>query len=133
MFLRKLVVMAAPLGMLLFACLLLPCLNGLGFWSNVLKGCAMGLLLGLLLPLCGAEKNRAPFATLLWVPCALTFGVVLCQYLCASGVSVPVLEALATTDGQVVLCECAFAGYMLAACLRIRMPVRPKARTRKKT
>ena len=42
MFLRKLTVMVAPLLLCALLCLLMPVLNGLGFWSNVLKGVLLG-------------------------------------------------------------------------------------------
>lgn len=121
MFLRKLTVMVAPLLLALLICLLLPVMNGLGFWSNVLKGAAMGIGLALLLPIAGAGKRREPFAGLMWIPALLLVAVVAYQYLNSIGsLSLPVLDMLSTRDGQVVLAECAFAAYMLTQCLRTR-------------
>lgn len=121
MFLRKLTVMVAPLLLALLVCLLLPVMNGLGFWSNVFKGVALGVALALLLPLAGAGKRREPFAGLMWIPALLLLAVVAYQYMNSIGsISLPVLDMLATRDGQVVLAECAFAGYMLTQCLRTR-------------
>lgn len=121
MFLRKLTVMVAPLLLALLLCVLLPVMNGLGFWSNVLKGVVLGVALALLLPVSGAGKRREPFAGLLWIPAVLLAGVVVYQYLNSMGMaSLPVLDMLATRDGQVVLVECAFAGYMATQCIRTR-------------
>lgn len=121
MFLRKLTVMVVPLLLALGLCLLLPVMNGLGFWSNVLKGVLLGVTLALLLPLSGAGRKREPFAGLLWIPALLLAAVVVYQYLNSMGMaSLPVLDMLATRDGQVVLVECTFAGYMAAQCIRTR-------------
>ena len=121
MFLRKLTVMILPLLLVLAVCMLLPLFSGLGYWSNVIKGAAMGVVLALLLPLSGAGRKREPFAGLMWIPSLLLWAVVIYQYLESMGMaSLPVLDMLATRDGQVVLVECTFAGYMLAHCIRTR-------------
>ncbi len=121
MFLRKLTVMVAPLLLALLLCLLLPVMNGLGFWSNVLKGILLGITLALLLPISGAGKRREPFAGLLWIPALLLAAVVIYQYLSSMGMAnLPVLDMLATRDGQVVLVECTFVGYMVTQCIRTR-------------
>ncbi len=121
MFLRKLTVMVAPLLMALALCVLLPVMNGLGFWSNVLKGVLLGVTLALLLPLSGAGRRREPFAGLLWIPALLLMGVVAYQYLDSMALAnLPVLDMLATRDGQVVLVECTFIGYMETQCIRTR-------------
>ena len=121
MFLRKLTVMVAPLLLALLLCLLLPVMNGLGFWSNVLKGILLGVTLALLLPISGAGKRREPFAGLLWIPALLLAAVVVYQYLSSMGMAnLPVLDMLATRDGQVVLVECTFVGYMATQCVRTR-------------
>lgn len=121
MFLRKLTVIVAPLLLALALCLLLPVMNGLGFWSNVLKGAALGVVLALLLPLAGASRKREPFAGLLWVPALLLVLVVMYQFFSSMGqLNWPVLEMLATTDGQVVLVECTLAAYMGTQWVRTR-------------
>ncbi|MBP3453596.1 MAG: hypothetical protein J6M20_07765 [Clostridia bacterium] len=121
MFLRKLTVMVAPLLLALLLCLLLPVMNGLGFWSNVLKGILLGVTLALLLPISGAGKRREPFAGLLWIPALLLAAVVVYQYLSSMGMAnLPVLDMLSTRDGQVVLVECTFVGYMATQCIRTR-------------
>ena len=121
MFLRKLLVMTVPLALTAALCLLFPALSALGFWSNVLKGVLLGIALALLLPLSGASRRKEPFAVLLAVPLVMLVLVVLYQYLAAIGaVHIPVLDMLATTEGQVVLVECAFIGYMGTQAVRTR-------------
>ena len=121
MFLRKLTVMAAPLLLAAGLCLLFPVMGGLGFWSNVLKGLLMGVVLALLLPISGAGRKREPFAGLLWVPAVVLALVVTYQYLESIGtVNWPVLSMLTTRDGQVVMVECALTGYMAAQCIRTK-------------
>ena len=121
MFLRKLTVMVAPLLLAAGLCLLFPVMGGLGFWSNVLKGMLMGVVLALLLPLSGAGRKREPFAGLLWVPAVVLALVVTYQYLESIGtVNWPVLSMLTTRDGQVVMVECALTGYMAAQCIRTK-------------
>ena len=121
MFLRKLTVMVAPLLLALLLCLLLPVMNGLGFWSNVLKGILLGVTLALLLPISGAGKRREPFAGLLWISALLLTAVVVYQYLSSMGMAtLPMLDMLSTRDGQVVLVECTFVGYMATQCIRTR-------------
>ena len=115
MFLRKLTVIVVPLALGWALCVLFPLLSGLGFWSNVLKGLLLGAGLALLLPLSGAGRKKEPFAGLLLM---LTVGY---QYLHSIGAaSVPMLNILATTDGQVVLVECVLVGYMTLQSLRTR-------------
>ena len=121
MFLRKLTVMVAPLLLALGLCLLFPVMGGLGFWSNVLKGLLLGVVLALLLPVSGAGRRREPFAGLLWAPAVVLALVVGYQYLESIGSSDwPALRLLTTRDGQVVLVECAFTGYMAAQCIRTK-------------
>ena len=121
MFLRKLLVLVVPLLLTLALCLLMPALNGLGFWSNVLKGMLVGVALALLLPLSGASRRREPFAGLLVVPLLILVLAVAYQYLAAMGIAqVPVLDVMATTDGQVILVECLFIGYMGTQAIRTK-------------
>jgi len=121
MFLRKLTVIAVPLLLAAALCMVLPGLGGLGFGSGVLKGLLLGVGLALLLPLSGAGKKREPFAGLLWVPALVMALVVLYQYMHSTGaLSWPLMAPLTTRDGQVVLVECAFVGYMAVQCARTR-------------
>lgn len=119
MFLRKLVVIVLPLGMLLLLALLLPLFSSLGvFFGSLLLGAALGVALGLLLPLAGATRLREPFAHLLWIPAALVLLVLLYQYLASLGVSWPLLRLLATLDSRLITVESAFAAYMITFSVR---------------
>ena len=120
MFLRKLTVMVLPLLMLAALVFLLPLADqlSLGPFNEGLKGLVLGIMLALLLPLCGAGKRREPFAGLLWIPTLLIVGTVVYQYLETQGTRVDVLHVLATKDPSVIFLECVFAGYMAVTCLR---------------
>lgn len=121
MFLRKLTVMVVPLLLVAVMCLVLQLLGGLGFFSWALGGLILGALLALLLPLSGAGKRKEPFGHLLWVPTLLLALAVVYQYGAATfGWQLPVLSLLATYNGQIILVECAFVGYMGITCLRTR-------------
>ncbi len=121
MFTRKLVVIFVPLALAAVLCRVLPLLDGLGFFSNVLRGALLGGALALLLPLSGAGKRKEPFGYLLWVPALLLALAVVYQYGAATlGWRTPVLSLLSTQSGQVILVECAFVGYMTVTCLRTR-------------
>ena len=118
MFLRKLVVVVLPLLMAALLCLVLPLMDGIPFWTEVFKGLALGICLALMLPLCGALKKREPFAGLLWAPLTTLIVVVLGQYLAVIGIELPLLSLLRTGDGNVILVESAFIGYLLVEMLR---------------
>ena len=119
MFLRKLTVIAVPLGMLLLICLLIPALSSLGaLFGSLLLGALLGVALGLLLPLAGATRLREPFAHLLWIPAAVILLVLLYQYLASMGTDVPLLRLLATNDSRLITVESAFAAYMIAFSVR---------------
>lgn len=121
MFLRKLMVIVLPLVLCAALCTLLPTLNGLGFWSNVLQGILLGGVMALLLPLSGASKRKEPFAGLLWIPMLLLVVTVIYQYLSAMGMwATPALAFLTTNSGQTVLVECMFIGFMLVQTIRTR-------------
>ena len=120
MFLRKLVGVVLPLVMVAVLCLLLPLMDGIPFWTEAFKGLTLGVALALMLPLCGALKKREPFAGLLWAPLITLIVVVLGQYLSVIGIDLPVLSMLRTGDGNVILVESAFIGYLLVEMLRTR-------------
>ncbi len=120
MFLRKLVVVVFPLLMTALLCFLLPLMDGIPFWTEVFKGLTLGIALALILPLCGATRKREPFSGLLWAPLTILILVVLSQYLAVIGVSVPVLDMFRTGDGNVILVECAFTGFLLVQLIRTR-------------
>ena len=121
MFLRKLTVIVAPLGMLVTVCLLIPLFSALQmFWGSLLLGSVLGILLALMLPRAGATRLREPFAWLLWIPAALILLVLLYQFLALSGVGndLPVLRLLATGESRIITMEAAFAAYMLTFSVR---------------
>ena len=118
MFLRKLCVVVLPLLMAALLCFLFPRMDGIPFWTEVFKGLTLGAALALMLPLCGALKKREPFAGLLWAPLTTLIVVVLSQYLAVIDIRVPVLDMLRTGDGNVILVECVFIGYLLVEMIR---------------
>ena len=119
MFLRKLIVILLPLGLLLTLALLTPVLSSLGaFWGSLLLGALLGVMLGLLLPLAGATRLREPFAWLLWIPAAVILAVLLYQYLASMGTDIPLLRLLAVNDARIITVESAFAAYMLTFSIR---------------
>lgn len=120
MFLRKLVVVVLPLLMAALLCLVLPLMDGIPFWTEVLKGLTLGVTLALVLPLCGATKKREPFAGLLWAPLTVLIVTVISQYLALIDINVPVLDMLKTGDGNVILVECAFIGFLAVQMIRTR-------------
>ena len=119
MFLRKLTVIALPLGMLGLICILIPALSSLGaFFGSLALGILLGIALGLLLPLAGATRLREPFAHLLWIPAAAVLGLLLYQYLASMGTEVPLLRLFSTLDTRVITVESAFAAYMITFSVR---------------
>ena len=119
MFLRKLTVLALPLGMLLLICLLMPLLSALGaFFGSLLLGALLGIALSLLLPLAGATRLREPFAHLLWIPAAVVLLILGYQYLSSMGVDIPLLRLLSTLDTRIITVESAFAAYMITFSIR---------------
>lgn len=119
MFLRKLTVIVLPLGLLIILCLLVPLFAAMNFfWGSLLLGTVMGILLGLLLPIAGATRLREPFAYLLWIPAAIILLILLWQYLSSTGISIPVLRLLSTTDARIITAESTFAAYMITFSVR---------------
>ena len=118
MFLRKLIVIAVPLFLLIFLCVLMPVFSSQTFWGNMIPGALLGISLGLLLPLAGATRMREPFAHLLWIPGALILLTLILQYLALSGVPLSVFQVLATTDGRIFTVESAFAAYLITFSVR---------------
>lgn len=119
MFIRKLIVIVVPLGLMLALSLLTPILISLGaFWGSLLMGILLGTALGLLLPLAGATRLREPFAWLLWIPAAVTLAILLYQYLASMGTDLPLLRLLAVNDTRIITIESTFAAYMLTFSIR---------------
>ncbi len=122
MFLRKLLVIVLPLLICLALGFLFPFMSeqlpDLGFFQNVLKGLLLGAALALMIPLAGGRR-RDPFAKLLWAPAGILFFVVLYQFLHQAGqANVEGLNLLYTNNGQVVLVENAFLGFLFTTALR---------------
>lgn len=117
MFLRKLTVIAVPLGLLILICILMP-LFADAFFGSVLLGCALGVSLGLLLPLAGATRMREPFAHLMWIPAVILLLLLIWQYLMLNGISVPVLNLLGSNDARVFTVESSFMAYMITFSVR---------------
>jgi len=120
MFLRKLCVIVLPLVMAALLCLVLPLMEGIPFWTEAFQGLTLGVALALVLPLCGAIKKREPFSGLLWAPLTTLIIVVISQYLAVLGITVPVLDMLKTGNGNVILVECAFIGFLAVQMIRTR-------------
>lgn len=121
MFTRKLVVILVPLLLTAALCWVFPLLGNLGFFSNVLRGFLLGGVLALLLPLSGAGKRKEPFGELLWIPAVILLGILVYQFEAVTfGWQLPVLQMTTTTNGQVILVECAFIGYMTVTSIRTK-------------
>ena len=119
MFLRKLLVMLGPLLLCAALCLGMPLIAGLGFFTQVLRGVALGGALSLILPLCGASRRRETFGKLLWVPAVILFVVLLYQYLTSAGMlRIPALTFLATSQPNTVLIESTLLAYLAGHLIR---------------
>ena len=125
MLLRKLIVAVCPLAICGLVCGLFRWLDGwLGstvYASFVFKGFLLGAALALTLPIAGVKAYTNGLAGWLLAGAALLGGTLLYQYLETTGVvHVPVLRALLSVNGQVVLVESAAMGYLAAAGLWYR-------------
>ena len=125
MFLRKLTVIVAPLGMLVLLCVLMPVFFSVSwYFGGLLIGLSLGVLLALLLPLAGATRLREPFAWLLFIPASVILLILLYQFLASENVgrTVPLLRLLvlpADYHGSLfVAVESAFSAYMLTFSVR---------------
>lgn len=122
MLLRKLVAALCPLLLCIVLCLLYRWLDGvLGaglFWSFLLKGLLLGVMLALIIPLAGLRCHSKGLQPWLYVGAAL-LAVTLCyQYLETTGVvHSALLLSLFTLNGQVILIEGAAAGFMTVTAL----------------
>jgi len=125
MLLRKLIVAVCPLAICGLVCSLFRWLDGaLGstaYASFVLKGILLGASLALTLPIAGVKAYTNGLSGWLLAGAALLGATLLYQYLETTGaVHMPVLRALLTVNGQVVLVESAAMGYLTAAGLWYR-------------
>jgi len=125
MLLRKLIVAVCPLAICGLVCGLFRWLDGwLGstsYGAFVLKGVLLGASLALTLPIAGVKAYTNGLAGWLLLGAGLLAATLLYQYLETTGVvHVPVLRALLTVNGEVVLVESAAMGSLLAAGLWYR-------------
>ncbi len=125
MLLRKLIVAVCPLALCGLVCGLFRWLDGMlgstAYASFVFKGALLGAALALTLPIAGVKAYTNGLAGWMLAGAALLGAALVYQYLETTGaVNVPVLRALLTVNGQVVLVESAAMGYLLAAGLWYR-------------
>jgi len=125
MLLRKLMVALCPLAVCAAVCAVFRWLDGwLGstvYAAYVLKGVILGAALASALPIAGVRAFTNGLCGWLLVGAGLLAAVLLYQYLETIGVvNVPLLRALLTINGQVVLVEGAAMGYLTAAGLWYR-------------
>ncbi len=113
MFLRKLMVMALPLLLVMALLIAFGALEPADFWGNAAFGLLAGLALSLLPLAGGATRRRVPFARLLWVPAALLTALVLLQ-----GLKPELLPAsLLIYKAAPLLLECGMAGALIGTAL----------------
>ena len=125
MFLRKLIVAICPLAICGLVCGLFRWLDGMmgstAYGAFVIKGALLGAALALTLPIAGVKAYTNGLSGWLLLGAGLMAAVLLYQYLETTGaVHLPVLSALLTVNGQVVLVEGAAMGYLTAAGLWYR-------------
>ena len=125
MLLRKLIVAVCPLAVCAVVCALFKWLDGwLGstaYFAYVFKGVILGAALASTLPIAGVRAFTIGLCGWLLVGAGLLAAVLIYQYLETMGiVNLPLLRALLTINGQVVLVESAAMGYLTAAGLWYR-------------
>ena len=117
MFLRKLVVMAAPLAMAGMLLALAGPLGNLGFWGEAVLGFLGGLALSALPMAGGAGRGRTPFRRLLIVPLAALTVLVVLQSFAVRGMGGWLPETLTAPSTLQLVLEAAFAGGLLGSVL----------------
>ena len=125
MLLRKLVAALCPLLLCVVTCAAFLWLDGwLGagsFMAFAIKGLLLGAALALTLPLAGIQAHTNGLAAWLLLGAALLALALAYQYLETVGaVHVPLLRAVLSINGQVVLVEGAAAGYLCTTALLYR-------------
>ena len=125
MLLRKLIVAVCPMAICFLVCGLFRWLDGVfgstAYASFVLKGILLGAALAMTLPIAGVRAYTNGLCGWMLLGAGLLAATLLYQYLETTGaVHVPVLRALLTVNGQVVLVESAAMGYLTAAGLWYR-------------
>lgn len=127
MLLRRLVAALGPLMLCILVCAAFRWLDGwmgaASFSAFLLKGALLGAALALTLPLAGVRARTNGLTGWLLLDAGILAAALAYQYLETEGlVSVPVLRAVLSINGQVVLTEGAALGYlcMTAALYRQR-------------
>ncbi|NLI22142.1 MAG: hypothetical protein GX418_11440 [Clostridiales bacterium] len=126
MFLRKGLVVAGPLLLCLLTSQLFRWLDGVfpdgSFLLYAVKGIALGLCVGLLLPAGGLSVKSVGLAGFFYVAAGLLLLALVYQYLETVGVLCwPWLRAILSLNGQVVLIESTAMGFLtLTAALNTR-------------
>ena len=120
MLLRKLTAALLPLLLCVVFCAALRLLDGWlgagGFWVFALKGVLLGGLLALVLPIAGVRAHTNGLTPWLFTGAGVLLAVLLYQYMETIGtLHSAFLSSLLTVNGQVVLVESAFMGYLMAA------------------
>ena len=118
MLLRKLVATLSPVVLCLLCCILFQWLDTLlqpgSFLLLLIKGLMLGCIVCLLLPVAGITTRNNGLTLWLFVAAGLLALLLLYQYLeTMHMVSWPVLKALITIDGLVVLAEGTVTGFLL--------------------
>ncbi|MCE5343039.1 MAG: hypothetical protein LLF96_05535 [Eubacteriales bacterium] len=118
MLMRKLLVAVGPPLLCLLTCVLFRWLDELtavtGFIQYLLKGVLLGVCLGLVLPVAGITLKNNGLTGWLFVAAGLTALALTAQYLQTIGLlHWPVLDAIVTVNGQVVLAESTVTGFLL--------------------
>ena len=122
MLLRRLVTSLAPLLLCLLTCIVFRWLDGLmdsgNFFLFVLKGFALGLCIGLLLPIAGISTRANGLIPWLYTAIGMILLLLLYQYLESIRlVHWPILKTLITINGQVILVESTVVGFLLVTAL----------------
>ncbi len=117
MFLRKLVVMTAPLALLGALLVLSGPLVRPGYWGEALLGLLGGLALSALPMAAGTGRGRIPFRRLLIVPLALLLVLVILQGFAVHGIGGWLPEILAAPTTLQLALESAFAGGLLGCVI----------------
>ena len=117
MLLRRLVAALGPLLLCVLVCAVLRWLDSLmgatSFLAFLVKGLLLGVALALTLPLAGVRARTNGLTGWLLLGAGLLAAVLAYQYLETEGlISVPVLRAVLSINGQVVLTEGAVLGYL---------------------
>ena len=117
MLMRKLLVVLGPGLLCVVTCALFRWLDGVmeagSFFLFMLKGVSLGACVALLLPVAGIRVKTTGLTPLLFVAAALLFVTLLYQYLETVGVlNWPILRAIISINGQVVLVESVIMGYL---------------------